>query len=65
MVRDRWVFAAEVAFVLVAVVGIGLWSVPAALLVGGVLGVLACERASVGRAAGGQHGGSGAGGERQ
>lgn len=40
---------AEVVFVLVALAGIGLWSPPAALLVAGVLGVVACERASARR----------------
>lgn len=42
----RWLFAFEVLFVLAAVAGVALWSVPAALVAGGVLGVLACERAS-------------------
>lgn len=37
---------AEIAFVLVGLVGLGLVSVPAALVLGAVLGVLACERAS-------------------
>lgn len=35
---------AEAGFVLLLVVGIGLWSVPSALIVAGVLGVVACER---------------------
>lgn len=35
----------EVAFVAVALVGVGLLSVPVALILGGVLGVLAIERA--------------------
>lgn len=36
----------EVLFVLVAVAGVWMWSVPAALFLAGVLGVVACERAS-------------------
>lgn len=40
----------EVVFVLVALSGVALWSVPAALLTGGVLGVLAAERISAARA---------------
>lgn len=43
----------EVVFVLVALCGVALWSVPAALLAGGALGVLAVERASAARAAAG------------
>lgn len=62
--RDRWLDAFEVVFVLVVVAGVALWSVPAALVLGGVAGVLACERASVtGRVAEGRRGG-GDGGER-
>ncbi|WP_228988600.1 hypothetical protein [Streptomyces sp. DH8] len=34
----------EVVFVLAVVVGVGLWSVPAALILAGVLGVVAVER---------------------
>lgn len=41
----------EVLFVLVALSGVALWSVPAALLAGGLLGVLAVERASTARKA--------------
>ncbi|WP_314411372.1 hypothetical protein [Streptomyces sp. DSM 40484] len=64
-VRRRLVVM-ETVFVLVLVAGLGLWSVPAALVVGGVLGVLACERASAdGRAAGVRRGGEAVGGERQ
>lgn len=64
MVTDRWLLAFEVVFVLVVVAGVALWSVPAALVLGGVVGVLACERASaVRRVAGGRRGG-GVGGER-
>lgn len=37
----------EVAFVLVALAGIWLVNVAAALIIGGALGVLACERGSV------------------
>lgn len=57
----------EVLFVLVAVAGLALWNIPAALVVAGVLGVLACERAMARadrRAAEGQRGGEAAGGER-
>ncbi|MYV56513.1 hypothetical protein [Streptomyces sp. SID3212] len=43
---ERALLIAEVLFVLVAVAGIALWSVPAGLLAAGVLGTLACERAS-------------------
>ncbi|WP_320784189.1 hypothetical protein [Streptomyces sp. CRN 30] len=59
--RVRWLVVLETLFVLVLVAGLGLWSVAAALVVGGVLGVVACERASaeVRRA------GTGAGGERR
>ncbi|WP_055526016.1 hypothetical protein [Streptomyces graminilatus] len=63
---DRWLVVLETLFVLVVVVGLALWSVAAGLVVGGVLGVLACERASADRrAAAGRHGGDTAGGERQ
>ncbi|MFE2555977.1 hypothetical protein ACFXGT_08065 [Streptomyces sp. NPDC059352] len=41
----RGLLVLEVVFVLVVMAGLALWSVPAALVVGGVLGVLACERA--------------------
>lgn len=57
----------EVVFVLIAVAGLALWSVPGALIVGGVLGVLACERAMARadrRAAEGQRGRKAVGGER-
>jgi len=48
----------EVVFVLVLLVGLSLWSVPAAVVLGGLLGVVACERAmSDRRAAGGEQGG--------
>lgn len=40
----------EVGFVLVFLAGVALCSVPAALVLAGVLGVLACERRSVARA---------------
>lgn len=36
----------EVAFVLCVVVGVGLISLPWALILGGVCGVFACERAA-------------------
>lgn len=62
----RGLLVLEVLFVLVAVAGLALWSVPGALLAGGLLGVLACERASADRRAVGlRHGGEGTGGERQ
>jgi hypothetical protein len=38
----------EVGCVLVGLVGVALWSVPAALVLGGVLGVVALERAAQG-----------------
>lgn len=41
----------EVVFILVGLSGVALWSVPAALLTGGVLGVLAMERAAAARKA--------------
>jgi hypothetical protein len=64
--RGRLLDALETLFVLVLVAGLGLWSVPAALVVGGLLGVLACERASADRrAAEGRRGGEAVGGERQ
>ncbi len=34
----------EVVFLLAALAGVAMWSVPAALVLGGVLGVLAVER---------------------
>lgn len=62
----RWLLVLEVVFVLVAVAGLALWSVPGALLAGGVLGVLACERASADRrAARVRRGGEAVGGEGQ
>jgi len=63
---SRGLLVLEVVFVLVAVAGLALWSIPGALVVGGVLGVLACERALAKRpAAEGRQGGEAAGGERQ
>lgn len=41
----------EALFVVVGLAGVGLWSVPAALVIGGVLGVLAVERAQATRTA--------------
>ncbi|MFF5001709.1 hypothetical protein ACFY3G_02680 [Streptomyces phaeochromogenes] len=62
----RWLDVLETVFVLVLVAGLGLWNVPAALVVGGLLGVLACERASADRrAAGVRRGGEAVGGEQQ
>lgn len=43
----------EVAFVLVALIGVGMLNMSAALIIGGVLGTLACERGSAGMRAGG------------
>ncbi|MEU1122138.1 hypothetical protein ABZ371_00760 [Streptomyces sp. NPDC005899] len=37
-------FVLEVVFVLAVVAGVGMWSVPAALVLAGALGVLAVER---------------------
>ncbi|MEV8354630.1 hypothetical protein ACFVTT_38630 [Streptomyces niveus] len=37
-------FLLEVVFVLAVVAGIGMWSVPAGMVLAGVLGVLAVER---------------------
>lgn len=37
-------FVLEVLFVLAVVAGVGMWSFPAALILAGVLGVLAVER---------------------
>ncbi|MET9957042.1 hypothetical protein ABZ135_36580 [Streptomyces sp. NPDC006339] len=37
-------FVLEVVFVLAVVAGVGMWSVPAALVLAGVLGVVAVER---------------------
>lgn len=63
--QERWVDAFEVVFVLVVVAGVALWSVPAALVLGGAAGVLACERASAkGRVAEERHGVGDGGGER-
>ncbi|MFJ2178896.1 hypothetical protein ACIOHE_39135 [Streptomyces sp. NPDC087851] len=63
---ERVLFAAEVLFVVAAVAGVALWSVPAALVAGGTLGLLACERASAERRAAAQRrGGTTTGGERQ
>lgn len=42
----RWILAVEVAFVLMFLAGVALVFVPAALMLGGVLGVVAVERAS-------------------
>jgi hypothetical protein len=39
----------EVLFVLAIVAGVAMWSVPGALVLGGVLGVVAIERAQAGR----------------
>ncbi|MEV6477627.1 hypothetical protein [Streptomyces sp. NPDC051657] len=41
----------EIVFVLTALAGVAMWSLPAALLTAGVLGVLAVERAQADRAA--------------
>lgn len=52
----------EVLFTAALVAGVALMHVPTALMVGGGLGVVACERASSRRAVEGRHGGRG--GER-
>lgn len=62
--QGRWLDAFEVVFVLVVVAGVALWSVPAALVLGGVVGVLACERASADRRVARVRRGDGDGGER-
>lgn len=41
---SRMLFVLEVVFVLAVVAGVGMWSVPAALVLAGVLGVVAVER---------------------
>lgn len=47
-----WVLTVlEVAFVAAVVAGVGMWSIPAALVLAGVLGVLAIERAQADRKA--------------
>ncbi len=64
----RGLLVLEVLFVLVLLAGLALWSVPASLVLGGLLGVLGCERAmsrAEGRAAGARRGGEAGGGERQ
>ncbi|MFF5784194.1 hypothetical protein ACFY8P_04395 [Streptomyces sp. NPDC012693] len=40
----RLLFMLEVVFVLAVVAGVGMWSVPAGLVLAGVLGVVAVER---------------------
>ncbi|MYS47543.1 hypothetical protein GTY23_41515 [Streptomyces sp. SID5998] len=60
----RGLLVLEVVFVLVVVAGLALWSVPVALVVGGVLGVLACERAAADRRAARGAVGRQGGGER-
>lgn len=69
MVRQRSrpvLLVLEVAFVVLALAGVALVYVPAALVLGGLAGVLACERALADRrAAEGRRGGDAAGGERQ
>lgn len=47
--RARLLLALETLFVLVIVAGVAMVSVPSALVLGGVLGVLAVERATVQR----------------
>lgn len=54
MVRLLW--AVEVLFVLVALAGVALVYVPAALVLGGALGVVAVERAQAAREKGGDGG---------
>ncbi|MEU6294831.1 hypothetical protein [Streptomyces erythrochromogenes] len=50
----RLVLVLEVLCTAALLVGVALMSVPAALVLGGVLGVLACERATAGRERGGE-----------
>lgn len=40
----KLLFVLEVLFVLAVVAGVGMWSVPAGLVLAGVLGVVAVER---------------------
>ncbi|WP_190157326.1 hypothetical protein [Streptomyces litmocidini] len=47
----RLLFVLEALFVLAAVAGVGMWSVPASLVLAGVLGVVAVEREQAGRKA--------------
>ncbi|MEU1478893.1 hypothetical protein [Streptomyces sp. NPDC005760] len=64
---NRRLLVLEVVFVLVLLAGLALWSVPGALVLGGVLGVLGCERAmsrAEERAVGARRGGDAGGGER-
>ncbi|MFC8361130.1 hypothetical protein ACFUIY_14805 [Streptomyces griseorubiginosus] len=64
----RGLLVLEVVFVLVLLVGLALWSIPGALMLGGALGVVGCERAMSRperRAVGARHGGEAGGGERQ
>ena len=62
----RGLVVLETVFVLVIVAGLALWNVPASLVVGGLLGVLACERALADRRVPGVgRGGEAVGGERQ
>jgi uncharacterized membrane-anchored protein YitT (DUF2179 family) len=46
VVRTALLYVLEVLFVLLAVAGVALWSVPAALVLAGVAGVVAVERAT-------------------
>ncbi|MFJ8347636.1 hypothetical protein ACIQ9J_14930 [Streptomyces sp. NPDC094153] len=64
--RRLVLLAIEVAFVVLVLAGAALVYVPAALVLGGLAGVLACERALADRrVAGERRGGDAAGGERQ
>lgn len=45
-----WLLLGEVCALAAIVAGVALFSPPVALIVAGVLGVLICERAAVGRA---------------
>lgn len=40
---------AEIVFVVAVAVGVGMYSLPAGVIVGGLLGILACEVASARR----------------
>ncbi|MGI5436166.1 hypothetical protein ACQEV4_01290 [Streptomyces shenzhenensis] len=48
MVTRLVLLVLEVVFVLALLLGVGLWSVPAALVLAGVLGVVAVERTLAG-----------------
>ncbi|MGC4912721.1 hypothetical protein [Streptomyces albogriseolus] len=57
--RGAWLLAVEAAFVVLFLVGVAMLHVPASLMLGGVLGVVATER-EMSRPAGVQRRGRGA-----